>query len=66
MLPDALLWRPPVETNSTDDKNINKFIKRALVIRHEVCLVDIINPVKAKRQNGAINKNVKAPEGSLE
>ena len=66
MLPDALSRRPLTETNSTDNKNINEFIKRVLVIRHKVCLVGIIDPIEAKRRNGATSKNVEAPEDSLE
>ena len=65
MLLNALSRRPPAETDSTNNKNIDEFIKRALVIRHEVCLVDIINPIEAERQNGAISENVKTLKGSL-
>ena len=36
-----------------------------LVIRHEVCLVGVVDPVEAGRRNGATNKNIRAPEGSL-
>ena len=65
MLSDALSRRPPTEIDSTDNKNINKFIKRALVIRHKVYLVDITDPAEAGRRNEATNKNIKILEGSL-
>ena len=66
MLPDALSRRPPAEINLTDDKDINKFIKQILVIRHEVCLIDVADPVKAGRRNRVISENVETLEGSLE
>ena len=37
-----------------------------LVIRHEVCLIGVTDPIKAGRRNGATNKNVKILKGSLE
>ena len=36
-----------------------------LIIWYEVCPVGITDPAEAGRRNGAINKNVKTPEGSL-
>ena len=66
VLPDALSRRLLAETDLTNDKNINEFVKRALVIRHKVCPIGVINPTEAGRQNGAINKNVKILKDSLE
>ena len=65
VLPNALSRRPLTKTNSTNNENINKFIKQALVIQHEVYPVGITDPAKAGRQNEVINKNIKTPKGSL-
>ena len=65
MLPDALSRRLPIKTNSTDDEDIDEFVKRVLVIRHEVCLVGVIDPTEAGRRNGAISENVETLKNSL-
>ena len=65
VLPNALSRRPPAETDSTDNKDIDEFIKQALVIRHKVCPVGITDPAEAKRRNGITSENVEAPESSL-
>ena len=44
MLPDTFSQQPFTDTDSTDEEDINKFIKQALVIRQKIYLISL--PVK--------------------